>query len=240
MSENSGRNLRRFDNGVSSATARRGVFCPVTELMMEAVVERENMISAYKRVMRNRGSAGVDGMTVMELKPYLQTDWARIKEELLAGCYEPGPVLRVEIPKPGGKGMRKLGIPTAIDRLIQQAIHQVMSPMFESDFSQMSYCFRAGRSAHQALLKARGYVAGGKRWVVDIDLEKFFDQVHHDVLMNRVARKVGDKRVLGLIRRYLQAGIMEGGLISQPTKGTPQGGPMTPRTQKITWDFCRV
>ncbi len=137
-SEDSGRNLRRFDTGVSSATARRGNFCPGTERMMEAVVERENMISAYKRVMRNRGAAGVDGMTVTELKSYLQTDWARIKEELLAGSYKPSAVLRVEIPKPGGKGMRKLGIPTVIDRLIQQAIHQVMSPVFDPDFSQAS------------------------------------------------------------------------------------------------------
>jgi len=236
MSGDSGRNLRGFDIGVSSATARREIFCPGTECMMEAVVERENMISAYKRVMRNRGSAGVDGMTVTELKFYLQTDWARIKDELLAGCYEPLPVLRVQIPKPGGKGMRKLGIPTVIDRLIQQAIHQVMSSVFDPGFSQASYGFRAGRSAHQALLKAKGYVAEGKRWVVDIDLEKFFDQVHHDVLMNRVARKVGDKRVLGLIRRYLQAGIMEGGLISQPTKGTPQGGPLSPLLSNIMLD----
>ena len=194
---------------------------------MEAVVERGNLTRAYERVMGNRGAAGVDEMSVEDLKPYLRENWPRIKEELLQGRYMPAPVRRVEIPKPGGKGMRKLGIPTVVDRLIQQAMHQVLSPIFEPGFSQSSYGFRPGRSAHQAILKARQYVAEGKRWVVDIDLEKFFDRVNHDVLMSRVARKVGDKKVLGLIRRYLQAGVMEGGLVEASREGTPQGGPLT-------------
>jgi RNA-directed DNA polymerase len=200
------------------------------------VVERENMKRAYRRVVGNRGSAGVDGMGVEELKPYLQEHWGRIGEELLGGRYEPQPVLRVEIPKPGGKGMRKLGIPTVVDRLIQQAMHQVLSPLFDPDFSEASYGFRPGRRAQQAIAKAREYVAEGKRWVVDIDLEKFFDRVNHDVLMSRVARKVKDKRVLRLSRRYLQAGIMEGGVVSQPEKGTPQGGPLSPLLSNIILD----
>lgn len=232
----SGRNLRGTGGGVSSATARKGNACPGTENMMERVVERENMKRAYRRVVGNRGSAGVDGMGVEELKPYLQEHWGRIREELLGGRYEPQPVLRVEIPKPGGKGMRKLGIPTVVDRLIQQAMHQVLSPLFDPDFSETSYGFRPGRRAQQAIAKAREYVAEGKRWVVDIDLEKFFDRVNHDVLMSRVARKVKDKRVLRLSRRYLQAGIMEGGVVSQPEKGTPQGGPLSPLLSNIILD----
>jgi len=203
---------------------------------MEAVVERENMLNAYRRVVGNKGAAGVDAMSVDELKPYLQTHWEHIKEQLLEGGYQPQPVRRVEIPKPGGKGMRKLGVPTVVDRLIQQALHQVLNPLFDPDFSAHSYGFRSGRSAHQALCQAREYVADGRRWVVDLDLEKFFDRVHHDVLMSRVARKVGDKRVLCLIRRYLQAGIMEGGLVSQPTMGTPQGGPLSPLLSNVLLD----
>ena len=230
------RNLRLTGDGAPSATARRGEFCPETESMMEAVVERENMGRAYKQVVRNKGSAGVDGMTVEELKFYLQREWARIRGELLEGRYEPRPVLRVEIPKPGGKGRRKLGIPTVVDRLIQQAMHQVLSPVFDPDFSESSYGFRVGRSAHQAEIKAKEHEAKGKRWEVDVDVDKFFDEVNHDVLMSRVARKVRDKRVLGLIRRYLQAGIMEGGLVSQPVKGTPQGGPLSPLLSNIMLD----
>jgi RNA-directed DNA polymerase len=204
--------------------------------MMEAVVERGNMMSAYKRVVSNKGSAGVDGMTVNELKAFLQTQWAQIKEQLLSGRYEPQPVLRVQIPKAAGKGMRKLGIPTVVDRLIQQAVQQVLSPVFDGGFSPSSYGFRPGKSAHQALVKARGLVASGKRWVVDVDLEKFFDKVNHDVLMSRVARKVKDKRVLGLIRGYLTAGIMEGGLVSPVQMGTPQGGPLSPLLSNILLD----
>lgn len=226
--EGSGRNPLGAGGGVPSVTARREDFCTGTDNMMEAVVERENMTRAYRRVVSNKGAPGVDGMVTEQLYGYLQENWARIKGDLLAGRYKPQPVLRVEIPKPGGKGMRKLGIPVVVDRLVQQAIHQVLSPLFDPGFSESSYGFRPGRSAHQAVLRAREYVAQGKRWVVDMDLEKFFDRVNHDVLMSRVARKVKDKRVVGLIRRYLQAGIMEGGLVSQPVKGTPQGGPLSP------------
>ena len=175
-------------------------------------------------------------MSTEKLKPYLQANWVRIKEQLVADRYTPQPVLRVKIPKAGGEGVRKLGIPTVLDRLIQQAIHQVLSPLFDPQFSELSYGFRPGRSAHQAIHKAKEHVAQCKRWVVDIDLEKFFDEVNHDILMSRIARKVRDKRVLGLIRRYLQAGIMEGGLVSQPAKGTPQGGPLSPLLSNIMLD----
>jgi RNA-directed DNA polymerase len=203
---------------------------------MEAVVERGNMLRAFRRVVSNKGVAGVDSMKVDGLKPYLQTHWGSIKEQLLEGDYQPQAVLRVEIPKPGGRGTRKLGIPTVVDRLIQQARQQVLTPLFDPYFSVHSYGFRPGRSAQQAVCQAREQVAGGRRWVVDLDLEKFFDRVQHDVLISRVARKVRDKRVLGLIRRYLQAGIMEGGLVSQPTMGTPQGGPLSPLLSNILLD----
>jgi RNA-directed DNA polymerase len=204
--------------------------------MIEAVVERENMVAALRRVEDNKGSAGVDEMTVESLRPYLREHWLRIKEQLLDGRYIPNPVRRVDIPKPNGKGMRQLGIPTVIDRLIQQALHQVMLGAFDCDFSKSSYGFRPGRRAHHAVLASQAYVASGRRWVVDIDLEKFFDRVNHDVLMARVAHKVKDKRVLGLIRRYLQAGVMVGGVVSQQTEGTPQGGPLSPLLSNILLD----
>jgi RNA-directed DNA polymerase len=201
---------------------------------MEAVVERDNMLKALRQVEANKGSAGVDGVSVGVLRAGLREHWPRVKEELLEGRYQPQPVRKVEIPKPGGEGMRQLGIPTVMDRLIHQALNQVMQPIFAPDFSESSYGFRPGRSAHQAVLKAREYASAGKRWVVDMDLEKFFDRVNHDILMARIARKVADKRVLKLIRRYLEAGLMIGGVVSPRTEGTPQGGPLTPRTQKIT------
>lgn len=203
---------------------------------MEAVVERKNMWSALKQVERNKGAAGVDKMTVEQLRAYLREHWSRIKAELLAGKYQPLPVLRVEIPKAGGQGMRMLGIPTVIDRLIQQALHQVLSPLFEANFSESSYGFRPNRSAQQAVLKAREYVREGRRWVVDIDLEKFFDRVNHDILMSRLARRIKDKRVLRLIRRYLQAGIMSDGLTTVRREGTPQGGPLSPLLSNILLD----
>jgi RNA-directed DNA polymerase len=209
---------------------------PEAEQLLEAVVERENLWLALKQVERNKGAAGVDKITVEQLRAYLREHWLRIKEELLAGDYQPQPVRRVEIPKSGGKGMRMLGIPTVIDRLIQQALHQVLSPLFEPSFSEASYGFRPQRSAQQAVLKAREYVREGRRWVVDIDLEKFFDRVNHDVLMSRLVRRIKDKRVLRLIRRYLQAGMMSNGLTTARREGTPQGGPLSPLLSNILLD----
>jgi RNA-directed DNA polymerase len=204
--------------------------------MMEAVVERENMRAAWKRVKANRGAAGADGMTVEDLEASLWDLWPQVREDLLLGRYEPSPVRKVEIPKPDGKGMRLLGIPTVLDRLIQQALHQVMCPRFDRDFSERSYGFRPSRSAHQAVRQAQAYVGEGRRWVVDMDLEKFFDRVNHDILMSRIARRVTDKRVLRLIRRYLAAGSMEGGVVSSRTEGTPQGGPLSPLLSNILLD----
>jgi group II intron reverse transcriptase/maturase len=202
---------------------------------MEKVVSRDNMMAAYSRVVSNKGAPGVDGMPVAALKGYLQEEWPRLKEELLAGRYTPQPVRKVEIPKPGG-GTRMLGIPTVLDRLIQQAMHQVLNPLFDPGFSTSSYGFRPGRSAHQAVKAARKHVEDGLRWVVDIDLEKFFDRVHHDTLMSLVKRKVADRKVLSLIDSYLKAGILEGGVTSPRTEGTPQGGPLSPLLSNILLD----
>ncbi len=200
--------------------------------VMSAVVDRPNMQRAYDRVLRNKGAPGVDGMKVGDLKAYLKAHWPTHKQELLDGTYQPQPVRKVEIPKSGG-GKRQLGIPTVLDRFIQQALHQVLSPMFEPGFSESSYGFRPGRSAGQAVQQARDYVEAGYRWVVDIDLEAFFDRVNHDMLMARVARQVKDKRVLKLIRAYLESGVYEGGLVTVRREGTPQGGPLSPLLSNI-------
>ena len=220
--EGSGRNPREYGDGASNVTAMTGNSRPKSSKLMEAVVERGNMMRALRRVVGNKGAAGVDGMPVEVLKPYLKEHWPRIKEALLEDRYEPQPVLGVKIPKPGGKGMRQLGIPTVVDRLIQQALNQVLQPIFDGDFSSSSYGFRPGKSAHQAVDKARVYVVSGRRWVVDMDLEKFFDRVNHDILMSRVARRVEDVRVLRLIRRYPQVGIMDNGVETPRAKGTPR------------------
>lgn len=203
--------------------------------LMEAVVEPRNMRLALKRVKSNKGSAGVDGMTVNDLSAYLGEHWLEIRASLLDGSYVPQAVRRVEIPKPDG-GVRQLGIPTVVDRLIQQAIHQILEPLYDPSFSASSYGFRPGKSAHQALRAAREHVASGKGWVVDLDLEKFFDRVNHDVLMSRLARRIGDKRLLTLIRRYLEAGVMSGGVVMDRVEGTPQGGPLSPLLANILLD----
>jgi len=207
---------------------------PGTDLM-ERVVERDNLFAALRRVERNKGAAGVDGLKMADLRPFLKAKWPEIREQLLGDTYKPMPVRRVEIPKPDG-GTRLLGIPTLLDRLIQQAMLQVLQPIFDPTFSDHSYGFRPGRRAHDAVKRAKRYVEEGFEWVVDIDLEKFFDKVNHDMLMARVARKVKDKRVLRLIRRYLQAGVMVNGLVMVTDEGTPQGGPLSPLLANILLD----
>jgi len=205
-------------------------------LLMEQVVRRANLIAAHQRVVRNGGAPGVDGLTVEQLMDYCRAHWACIRQGLLDGTYVPQPIRKVEIPKPGGQGVRTLGIPTVLDRLIQQALLQVLQPIFDPTFSADSFGFRPGRSTHDAVKRAREHIAAGHRWVVDLDLEKFFDRVNHDVLMARVARRVKDKRVLRLIRRYLQAGMMAGGVVSPRVEGTPQGGPLSPLLSNILLD----
>ena len=199
---------------------------------MDAVVERYNLWRAYERVVQNKGSAGVDGLTVTEFKAWLQQHWPIVKAALLSGNYMPGAIRKVEIPKPQG-GVRTLGIPTVLDRLIQQALLQVLQAEFEPEFSEHSYGFRPGRNAWQAVQRAQSYIQEGRRWVVDMDLEKFFDRVNHDILMSRLARKIEDERILKLIRRYLEAGMMSEGIVSMRTEGTPQGGPLSPLLSNI-------
>lgn len=203
--------------------------------LMEKVVERDNLLGALKRVRKNKGSAGIDGMSVEELPEYLRGNWERIRAELLAGSYRPLAVRRQEIPKSGG-GVRQLGIPTVLDRFIQQAILQVLQPIFDPTFSEHSYGFRPGRRALDAVCQAQRYVQSGRRWVVDVDLEKFFDRVNHDVLMSRLERRIQDRRLLRVIRRYLEAGVLANGVVVERYEGTPQGGPLSPLLANVLLD----
>jgi len=228
-----GRNPTEEGDGAESCTATAGrTKAERATQLMEQVVERGNMWKAYERVVRNKGAPGADGMRVGDLKAWLQANWLSVRAALLAGRYVPREVRAVDIPKPSG-GVRTLGVPTVVDRLIQQALHQVLRPIFEPRFSESSYGFRPGRNAWQAVQAARDHVRSGKGWVADVDLAKFFDRVNHDVLMARVAREVADVRVLGLIRRFLEAGLLRDGIVQQRREGTPQGGPLSPLLSNI-------
>jgi len=206
-----------------------------TDQLMELVVHPTNMGRAYRRVVGNKGSAGVDGMTVKELLEYLRTNWEQIKRRLLLDAYHPQVVRAVEIPKPNG-GKRKLGIPTVMDRLIQQALYQVLNPLYDPTFTANSYGFRPGRNAQQAVQQCRDYIRQGKRWVVDVDLSKFFDEVHHDRLLAKLRHRIKDRRVIHLIERYLCSGVMRNGVEEQRSKGTPQGSPLSPLLSNIVLD----
>lgn len=237
-------------DGAQTATAAVGRTKAEQPRLMEAVVARSNLWSAYQKVVRNGGAAGADGLPVSALKGWLKVHWPSVRAALLEGRYLPSAVRAVDIPKPSG-GVRTLGIPTVLDRLIQQALLQVLQPIFEPTFSESSYGFRPGRNAHQAVRAAQRHIQQGRPWVVDIDLEQFFDRVNHDILMSRVARHVDDARVLKLIRRYLEAGLMRDGVVEARDKGTPQGGPLSPLLSNLLltdWDrelerrghaFCR-
>lgn len=228
--------LRAGGQGTEPLAAERGTDSPAdTERLMEEVCERENLQEALKRVRQNGGRPGIDGMTVEELPGYLKEHWPILRDQLLSGTYEPQPVRRVEIPKPDG-GMRKLGIPTVLDRFVQQAVLQVLQGRWDQTFSEHSYGFRPNRAAHQAVAQAQQYIAAGHSWVVDLDLEKFFDRVNHDKLLGRVAKRVADKRLLKLLRAFLNAGVLENGLVSPTDEGTPQGGPLSPLLSNLVLD----
>ena len=236
MEEDRGETSKDLPEGTESSAGKRGTESPaIAEQLMEEVCERENCRQAWRRVKANQGSPGVDGMTVHDLAGYLKQHWPMIREQLLSGTYKPQPVKRVEIPKPDG-GVRKLGIPTVLDRFIQQAVMQVLQSRWDRTFSDHNYGFRPGRSAHQAVAQAQQYIAEGHRWCVDLDLEKFFDRVSHDKLMARIATRVSDQRMLKLIRAFLKAGVMESGLVSPVDEGTPQGGPLSPLLSNIVLD----
>src|ERR1700681_3710121 len=225
------------EEGTESPTAKCETERPAGhEQVMEEVCERENCWQAYKRVKANKGSPGIDGMTVGELSGYLKQHWPTIREQLLKGTYKPQPVRRAEIEKPDGGGVRKLGIPTTLDRFLQQAVMQVLQRQWDPTFSDDSYGFRPGRSAHQAVTQAQLYLAEGYGWVIDLDLEKFFDRVNHDKLMGQVAKRVEDKRLLKLIRAFLNARVMENGLVSPSVEGTPQGRPLSPLLSNLVLD----
>src|SRR5579872_7354842 len=236
LEEDRGEAPKCLPEGTESFAVKRGTESPaIGEQLMEEVCERENCKQALARVKANKGSAGVDGMTVQQLPEYLKQHWPVIREQLLNGTYQPQPVKRVEIPKPDG-GVRKLGIPTVLDRFVQQAVMQVLQRRWDRTFSEQSYGFRPHRSAHQAVAQAQQYIAAGYGWCVDLDLEKFFDRVNHDKLMGRVAKRVTDKRVLKLIRAFLNAGVMENGLVGPSVEGTPQGGPLSPILSNLVLD----
>jgi RNA-directed DNA polymerase len=230
-----GRNPKSNEAGVSNISTRKENDRLQTERLMEDIVETGNMMDAYKRVLANKGAPGIDGMTVYELEKHLARHWRRIKEELLTGNYKPQAVLQVEIPKPDG-GVRKLGIPTVTDRLIQQAMYQIFEPSYDPQFSEASFGFRKGRSPQDAVKKSMEYIHQGRTWVVDIDLEKFFDRVNHDILMAMIAKRIKDKRVLRLLRRCLQSGIMVDGVVTARIEGTPQGSPISPLLSNIILD----
>jgi group II intron reverse transcriptase/maturase len=234
-----------LDNRGETPTSQRSGEAPTTSRgdersggdhrLMEQVVGRANALAALRRVKQNKGNPGVDGMTVDDLTAYLVAHWESIREELLAGSYQPQPVKRQDIPKPGG-GTRRLGIPTVRDRFIQQCLLQALQPQFDPTFSEHSYGFRPRRSAHDAVRVAQSYIQSGRCWVADVDLAKFFDRVNHDVLMERLSRRIADRRVLGLIRRYLVAGVMADGVVVERYEGTPQGGPLSPLLANVVLD----
>lgn len=228
---------RTADEGTETFTAKRMSESPAgkDERLMEEVCGRDNCLRALKRVKSNRGSAGIDGMTVGQLPVYLKEHWPTIRDQLLKGTYKPQPGKRVEIAKPDG-GMRQLGIPTVLDRMVQQAVMQVLQGRWDAEFSEHSHGFRPGRSAHQAVAKAQKYIAEGRGWVVDLDLEKFFDRVNHDRLMKSLSLRIADQRMLRLIGAFLKAGVMENGLVSAVDEGTPQGGPLSPLLSNIVLD----
>jgi RNA-directed DNA polymerase len=216
-------------------TERSGSNVLLREQLMEQAIARENAVAALKRVRRKKGSPGIDGMTVGELEPYLREHWPAIRDQLLTGCYQPSAVKQQLIPKSGG-GMRTLGIPTVLDRFVQQLLLQVLQPIFDPTFSEHSHGFRPGRRAHDAVREAQRYIQDGRRWVVDVDLEKFFDRVNHDVLMGKLHNRVGDRRVLRIIQRYLEAGLMADGVVVDRHEGTPQGGPLSPLLANVLLD----
>ena len=222
----------KVTHGVSNQSSYQDYLLSKAKNLIDQVVEQSNMIAAYERVCANKGAPGIDGRSVHDLADYVDRYWSQIRKALLDGTYRPSPVLRVEIPKPQG-GLRPLGIPTVMDRLIQQAVHQVLSPIFEQEFSESSYGFRPRRSAHQAVKMAQSYQCEGFRFVVDMDLKSFFDEVNHDILMGLLRRRITDKALLKLIRTYLSAGMMIGGVCSTPEKGTPQGAPLSPLLSNI-------
>lgn len=225
----------RVERSEEAPTATQGDERSGTSGLMELVCERQNLQAALKRVRKNKGSPGIDGMTVDELPDYLRAHWSELREHLLSGAYRPSMVKQQLIPKGNGE-MRKLGIPTVLDRFIQQALLQVLQPIFDPGFSEQSYGFRPRRRAHDAVVQAQRYVQEGRRIVVDVDLEQFFDRVNHDVLMGRLAKKIGDRHVLRLIRRYLEAGILAAGIATERHEGTPQGGPLSPLLANVLLD----